>query len=206
MSQVPGWQVQGLDPSLPAATFARQTHGLDVMVGQLTEVDIPDASFDVVTMWHVLEHMPHPRTTLQEVARILRPGGLLVLTCPIVDSWEARTFGPCWSGYDVPRHLYTFSRKTLGRLFDECGWHYQEVHGVAAGLNSLRISVAFWLNEHLPRIMNVRLARAAGVNLAAALLYPIVWLHGPSRGPGVATFRALCPDRRLAVCEGTWGT
>jgi SAM-dependent methyltransferase len=190
MSMVGGWEVQGIEPGPAAAAQARRSYGLDVRVGQLGQVDIPDASFDVVTMWHVLEHVPHPRATLHEVARILRPDGLLVLACPIVDSWEARFFRHFWSGYDVPRHLYTFSRKTLGRLLKECGLGCEQVYGVVAGFNSLRISTAFWFNERLPRIGRVRIARAMTINLAASLLYILARLQEPSRGSSVGVFYA----------------
>jgi SAM-dependent methyltransferase len=190
MDRIGDWEVQGIEPGEIPAAKARQLYGLDVQVGQLEEVDIPDASFDVVTMWHVLEHVTHPRLTLQAVARVLRPDGILILACPVVDCWEARLFGPNWSGFDVPRHLYTFSRKTLRRLLVECGFSSQEVPGVVAGFNSLRISTAFWLNQHLPKVAHKRLFRAAAINLLVGLLYPIARLKGSSHGPSVATFYA----------------
>ncbi len=190
MNQIAGWQTQGLEISPMAASRARSIYGLDVLVGQLGEVDIPARSFDVVTLWHVLEHLPHPRATLHEVKRILRPDGVIILACPMVDSWEAHFFGIYWAGYDVPRHFYTFSRRTLGRLLNDNGLSCEEIYSVVAGFNSLRISTAFWVNEKFPLLTRAGILHTAMINLVAALLYPVVRLHGPGRGPGVATFYA----------------
>jgi SAM-dependent methyltransferase len=189
MREMGDWDVQGIEPSSHAVLRARQRYGLDVRVGQLDELHFPANAFDVVTMWHVLEHLPQPRAVLQEVARILRPDGVLVLVCPIADSWEAEHFGPFWSGYDVPRHLYTFSRETLGKLLLECGMHCQEISGVIEGFNSLRISTTFWLNEKMPQKIQNESLVALTVNFAAGLLYLLVKLD-KARGSGVAAFYA----------------
>jgi SAM-dependent methyltransferase len=194
MKQKSGWDTVGLEPSSAAATQARQIYGLDIQVGQLDEVEIPEASFDVITLWHVLEHTPHPRQALIELGRILKPDGVLVLACPIVDSWEANFFGACWAGYDAPRHFYTFSRQTLSRLLGECGFDCEELTGVVLGFNSLRISVAFWLNERIPPLTHVRLWRGMAINLIAGLLYLVWRWKGSSRSPGVATFCATLKD------------
>lgn len=100
-----GWQVQGVEPIPHAAAQAQQDFGLEVFVGLLEEAAYPNAAFDVVTLWDVLEHVADVRATLQEAARILKPGGLLVFSVPNPASMEARLFGGSWVGWERPRHL-----------------------------------------------------------------------------------------------------
>jgi 2-polyprenyl-3-methyl-5-hydroxy-6-metoxy-1,4-benzoquinol methylase len=100
-----GWQVQGVEPITHAAAQAQHLFGLEVFVGLLEEAAYPDATFDVVTLWDVLEHVADARTTLQEASRILKPGGLLVCSVPNPASVEARLFGSYWVGWERPRHL-----------------------------------------------------------------------------------------------------
>lgn len=103
-----GWQVSGIEPSEPAARYARERFGLEVFSGLLEEAPYPAASFDAITLWDVLEHVHDPRRTLADLARLLRPGGLLVLSLPNPDSLEARFLREHWLGWDLPRHLNLF--------------------------------------------------------------------------------------------------
>ena len=144
-----GWTVTGVEVNAKAAQYARERFGLEVFVGELEEAGYPDASFDVVTLWDVLEHVPAPRRTLGEIARILQPGGLLVLSLPNPDCLEARLFGPYWAGWDVPRHLYIFSRSVLERLLTETGFQVQEVRSFTGRYYVLVLSTQLWLAEHL---------------------------------------------------------
>ena len=116
-----GWIAQGTEVSDLAAEYARDHYGLDVIGQDLLSVGFPDECFDVVTMWGVLEHLHHPRASLQEVSRILKPNGLLVALVPNIGSTQARIFGSRWYLLDVPRHLYHFSRVTLNRLAASAG-------------------------------------------------------------------------------------
>ena len=81
-----------------------------------------DASFDVVTSWDVLEHMPDPSNTLSHLRRLLRPGGVLVATTPDLRSLDARLLGRYWYGYTkIPEHFYFYSRATMDRLLRRAG-------------------------------------------------------------------------------------
>jgi SAM-dependent methyltransferase len=82
----------------------------------MEDLGIPDASFNVITMWHVLEHLKRPETVLRESWRILRPGGMLVIAVPNAESLQATISGGHWFLLDVPRHLYHFSARNLTRL------------------------------------------------------------------------------------------
>ena len=116
------WQISGVEVNQEAARYARERFSLDVFAGELLEANCPAHHFDVVTLWHVLEHLHSPLDTLMEISRILKDDGALFLSVPNSDSYDARVFGDCWIGLDPPRHLYTFSAKTLKRLLAEAGF------------------------------------------------------------------------------------
>ena len=100
-----GCEVTGTEFSDDACRYAREVLGIPVRVGLLDQLRFPDNSFDVVVMWHVLEHVSDPRPTLAEVARILRPGGVFLVGVPNFGSLEARLTRAGWFHLDVPRHL-----------------------------------------------------------------------------------------------------
>ena len=109
-----GWKAEGLDASPQAVRLGREA-GLVLHEGTLPGAALPAESFDAVTMWQALEHVPSPRATLESVRRLLRPGGRLLVVCPRLDSLEARWFGPSWFGLELPRHLTHFTPQTLRR-------------------------------------------------------------------------------------------
>ncbi|MBT2556922.1 class I SAM-dependent methyltransferase [Hymenobacter sp. ISL-91] len=109
-----GWQVAGWEPNAGARTEASRRVGQSIGLAGL--VDFQEASFDAITLWHVLEHVHELNDTLRQLIRLLRPGGLLVIAVPNVESLDAQHYGPDWAAYDVPRHLYHFSPKTMKLL------------------------------------------------------------------------------------------
>src|SRR5437762_1155547 len=88
-----GWDAIGVEPCRWLADYGASQLGAKIVPATLAEANFPDASFDVVTMWDVLEHVPDPVGDLVEVFRILRPGGLLVINYPDVGTWQARLAG-----------------------------------------------------------------------------------------------------------------
>lgn len=152
-----GWEVQGVETNEDAVKRARQRLGLDVFHGQLQEANFPDRRFDLVTMWHVLEHVHEPVQTLIEIARITRPGGVLFLTLPDPDSLEAQIFGRFWAGWDVPRHLHIFSKPVIERMLAETGWQKTETIYITGRLWLLNLSLDHWLEEKVesPKIRSL---------------------------------------------------
>jgi 2-polyprenyl-3-methyl-5-hydroxy-6-metoxy-1,4-benzoquinol methylase len=126
-----GWDVQGLDVSSFAVEYATQRFGLTVKQGSFTELNYPKAHFDAVTMWDVIEHVPDPLAYIQKAAAVLRPGGILALATPDVDSLPARLTGKRWVGYKLSEeHVYYFSARTLSKLLDKAGFEVVNVRHV----------------------------------------------------------------------------
>lgn len=110
----------GTDVSLDACRVARH-RGLDVLVTDAVALPFASASHDVITMWDTIEHLAAPVAVLAEVARVLRPGGTLVLSTGDVSSWCARLSGRRWHLFTVPEHRYFFSPHSLTRILDRVG-------------------------------------------------------------------------------------
>lgn len=122
-----GWQVTGIDASLSTVRRLTAERGLHVLHGTLPHPDLKPGSFDVVTMWHSLEHVPDPRNVLMEARRLLTPTGKLYVAVPNIDSLAFRMFGPHWFALDLPRHLVHFSPLTLQFLLEQAGFHVESV-------------------------------------------------------------------------------
>ena len=86
------------------------------------DIDIEECSFDIVVIWHVLEHLTDPVSTIQKAQKILKPGGSLVVAVPNFGSLQSRLFGKHWFHLDLPRHTYHFTRKSLLAILDNSGF------------------------------------------------------------------------------------
>lgn len=125
-----GWTVTGLDAAVGAVRSVQEELGLRALVGSLPHPDLAPCSFDVITMWHSIEHVHRPLTILREAFRLLVPGGNIVVACPNSASWAARAFGPNWFGLDLPRHLTHFTPSTLTAMLIAAGFRMSEVKHV----------------------------------------------------------------------------
>jgi 2-polyprenyl-3-methyl-5-hydroxy-6-metoxy-1,4-benzoquinol methylase len=110
-----GWDVQGVEFSASGVEACLMS-GLRVHHGDLASAGFADGSFDLVTARHVIEHIPDPHTFMAELARILRPGGRLVIETPSSAALGRQWFNTYWYANDVPRHLLLFSPANLERL------------------------------------------------------------------------------------------
>jgi len=115
-----GWNAWGVEPSHWAVEQA-QARRLHVVQGTLETADLPEAYFDVVTMWDVIEHVTDPLGTLQQACRLLKPDGLVVVHTIDIDSLFARLMGARWP-WLMEMHIYYFSRRTLRAMLEKCGF------------------------------------------------------------------------------------
>jgi len=117
-----GFRPLGVDFSAEAARVAESENGVRVLVGSLNDAMFPDGGFDIVTLFHVMEHVANPRAVLAEVSRILKPNGALVLQVPNIDSWQFKAFGARWYGLDIPRHVIDYSKNAMLKLLADSGF------------------------------------------------------------------------------------
>jgi 2-polyprenyl-3-methyl-5-hydroxy-6-metoxy-1,4-benzoquinol methylase len=116
-----GWQVTGIEIDPVAAAIAAE-RGIEIIPTPLNEIGWQPRTFEAVTMNHVIEHLHDPRETLREAHRILKPGGLLWVATPNIDSPLRKRLGRSWRGLEAPRHLVLFGKKALTRLIEESGF------------------------------------------------------------------------------------
>ncbi|MDB5311816.1 MAG: ubiG 1 [Gemmataceae bacterium] len=117
-----GWQVTGLDAAVGVVRRVQEELGLKALVGSLPHPDLQPCSFDVITMWHSLEHVHRPLAILREAFQLLAPGGKLVVATPNIESLPFYWFGSSWFGLDLPRHLTHFTPKTLRAMLETAGF------------------------------------------------------------------------------------
>jgi 2-polyprenyl-3-methyl-5-hydroxy-6-metoxy-1,4-benzoquinol methylase len=107
-----GFNVKGIEPGERPRSFARNKYQLEVheetYLSHLTHQE-----FDIITLWHVLEHVHLLNERMKKIAEIMNPDGTLIIAVPNCNSWDAHYYGKFWAAYDLPRHLYHFSPETM---------------------------------------------------------------------------------------------
>lgn len=112
-----GWETTGVEPG-PVARKRAALKGIEL----LDDIKWLDGNYDVITLWHVLEHFSDLDTELDRLLSYLRTDGTLVLALPNFKSWDAGHYREYWAAYDVPRHLWHFSRESIEVLFRQKGF------------------------------------------------------------------------------------
>jgi len=126
-----GWDVQGTELSDQAAVYARDVLKLPVEIGSLESIGFPASHFDAITLWHVLEHVADPHALLMEANRILKPGGVLLISVPNFGGCEARLFKDKWFHLDVPRHVTHLTKSRLQGVLAATGFQDRRWSGFA---------------------------------------------------------------------------
>ena len=115
-----GWSVTGIEPNRKARTLAEQKIESDRIYSSLQELSDSDTEgYDVITMWHVLEHLPDLYEQIARIKSLLNPQGSLIVAVPNFNSSDALHYGAHWAAYDVPRHLWHFSRSSIKGIFSD---------------------------------------------------------------------------------------
>ena len=112
-----GCDITGIEPSEDARKIAEEKLGTKIFSPEELQ-NIPNESFDIVTMWHVLEHVADLKTEIDHLERIVKKNGRLVLALPNYKSFDAEYYKDKWAAYDVPRHLNHFSRTSIKNIFN----------------------------------------------------------------------------------------
>lgn len=112
-----GWQIAGVEADEKVRILTQEK--LEIQIAQdLSEIHTSE-SFNIITLWHVLEHIPNLNDTIKQLSLLLAPNGTLVIAVPNSNSYDASYFKEYWAAYDVPRHLYHFTPHTIQKLFNK---------------------------------------------------------------------------------------
>ncbi|MDO5978915.1 class I SAM-dependent methyltransferase [Flavivirga spongiicola] len=109
------WTVSGIEPDEKAREISnRKTNNSVFKIEQLLKFE--SASFDVITLWHVLEHLPNLEDHITVFKKLLKPNGTLIIAVPNYKSYDAKYYKEFWAAYDVPRHLWHFNKRSISKL------------------------------------------------------------------------------------------
>ena len=149
------WLVTGLEPDEGARVVASEKY--NIQLGNPESLfELPSAQFDVITMWHVLEHVHQLHEYLEQIKRLLKEDGIALIALPNYTSADASHYGVWWAAYDVPRHLYHFAPLSLKKL---------------AAMHQLRVDAIrpMWLDAFYVAMLSERY-KTGKTNLSAAIL------------------------------------
>lgn len=124
-----GWQITGIEPSDQAKAIASKRLGFTPLDPSQSST-LPAAFFDVITMWHVLEHVDDLHGQVEELKRLLKPGGRLVIALPNYQSFDASYYKETWAAWDVPRHLNHFNKDFLVQALSQFGFNLIDIQGL----------------------------------------------------------------------------
>lgn len=195
-----GWSCVGTEIAAAAASIPRERYGLDVRVGNVENLALPEASFDAVVSWHTLEHMNDPAAVLDEIARVLTPGGVALISVPNFASPEAQGKPSAWFHLDVPRHLYHFPAPVLRAQLERRGFTIEHESYSAPEYDSFSC-VQTWQNRIglPPNLLFLTLKRAP----AAAGTAPTTAQHAAAVLLAIAMFPAAIVITSRAIRNRT---
>ena len=116
-----GWKTTGIEPDEKTRERAITEYGLQVFPEEKLNF-LSKSSFDVITMWHVLEHVSDLNGRMKQLKELLKPQGTIIIAVPNCDSYDAKKYGQFWAGYDLPRHLYHFTKSDVKLLLEKNGF------------------------------------------------------------------------------------
>jgi len=161
-----GWSVSGCEPSRWMVEWCRTHYGIEIGSGSIFNQTLDAASFDVVTLWDVLEHTPDPLSNLAEAARVLKRGGLLVVNYPDYGTAVARAMGRRWV-FLLTIHYYYFTRRTITAALERVGCRVVHI-----GPHLQRLELDYVLHRATPYV---------GA--------PARWIRGAARAIGIGTLQ-----------------
>lgn len=121
-----GWNVSGIEPNSEARSIANSKTKQSVLDSEGIKT-YKKHSFDVITLWHVLEHIPNLESQISILKDLLKPNGVLIIAVPNYKSYDAKHYKQFWAAYDVPRHLWHFDKKSISKLFSSINMTVQNI-------------------------------------------------------------------------------
>jgi len=205
-----GWEAAGIEMA-PPEHFVSNDAQKKIFIGDIREAPYPPKSFDVITLFHVLEHLSEPREYLAKIRELLTDGGLLVIEVPNLASVQARLTGGKWFNLDVPRHVFHFTTHALAKMLEQSGFriehttHYSPVYSFFGFLQSLlnlvtrRSNILFDLLNGKISLRNYASQRIRFLDLfltalffapALALALPLTIIESCAKRGGIIVFYA----------------
>ena len=150
-----GWNATGLEPDPNARAKAKELYGIDPLPSNEL-FSLAAGKYDAITMWHVLEHVHQLQEYVAQLRKLLAPGGRLFIAVPNYTSTDAKAYGSSWAAYDVPRHLYHFSPKSMKLLLGK--------HGM-----ELNKELPMWFDSFYVSMLSEQYKNGKGNNISAFL-------------------------------------
>ena len=119
-AEMHGWECTGVEPSEDAKVIAQKRMNGKIISSEDLE-NIPEGYFDLITMWHVLEHVDDLKWQVEQLRRLVKSKGRIVIALPNYKSYDGQYYKELWAAYDVPRHLNHFNKTTLTKIFKASG-------------------------------------------------------------------------------------
>jgi 2-polyprenyl-3-methyl-5-hydroxy-6-metoxy-1,4-benzoquinol methylase len=166
-----GWDVLGVEPYFQGCRYAREELGIEVKNAILETAEIPDGSFDVVLLNHVIEHLDNPLSTLREVNRVLKPGGHLVIETPRYDTLSFKLLGHRERSTNCIGHIYFFTTRTLKNVYEATGFEQVNLCYTGRSLTMQRLLWNVGVVSKSQTVQNMLEAISRKANLSKVHLY-----------------------------------
>ena len=170
-----GWDVVGIEPSSDAQLIAEQRLGF-LPLSPSASSSLPDHSFDVITLWHVLEHIDDLKFQISEIKRLLKPQGRLVIALPNFQSFDCQYYKEYWAAWDVPRHLNHFSPEVIRTIVTSVGMDFVDTQKLKWDAYYISFLSERYLGHSLPLLRGAWVGlksnlRASRTGLYSSLVY-----------------------------------
>lgn len=118
-----GWTIDGIEPNITARKIAASKN---IKLNKNIDI-LKDNTYDIITLWHVLEHIPDLETDIEKIKNKLKHEGYLIIAVPNFKSYDAQIYKEFWAAYDTPRHLWHFSKKSIEKIFTPKGFKLEKI-------------------------------------------------------------------------------